>query len=151
MAKTLIFELVSPTALLASEEVDMIVVPGEDGDFGVLPGHTPLLCNIRTGTVDIYNGGRVSKSIFVEGGFAEANDKRCTLLATRAKELAEISHEDAIARLSAARDQIVEDDEISKVATARELALAEALNYALETRSSNKSTKLNSLSLLTKS
>ena len=139
MARKLIFELVSPSALLASEEVDMVVVPGEDGDFGVLPGHVPLLSNIRPGTVDVYIGGFVSKSIFVEGGFAEANDERCTLLATRAKELAEISPEDAKARLSAARNQIVEDDEKSKAAAARELALAEALNYALETRSSNRS------------
>ena len=139
MAKKLIFELVSPSALLASEEVDMVVVPGEDGDFGVLPGHTPLLSNIRPGTVDIYNGGLVSKSIFVEGGFAEANDKRCTLLATRAQELAEISPEDASARMRAARDQEVEDDEKSRAVAARELALAEALHYALETRSSNRS------------
>ena len=139
MAKKLIFELVSPSALLASEEVDMVVVPGEDGDFGVLPGHAPLISNVRPGPVYIYNDGFVSKCIFVEGGFAEANDERCTLLATRAKELTEISPEDANSRLSAARNQIVEDDEISKAAAARELALAEALNYALETRSSNKS------------
>ena len=66
MAKKLIFELVSPSALLASEEVDMVVVPGEDGDFGVLPGHAPLLSNVRPGKVDIYNDGVVSKSIFVE-------------------------------------------------------------------------------------
>ena len=139
MAKKLNFELVSPSALLASEEVDMVVVPGEDGDFGVLPGHAPLLSNVRPGTIDIYNDGIVSKSIFVEGGFAEANDERCTLLATRAKELTEISPEEANARLSNARNQIVEDDEISKAAAARELALAEALNYALETRSPNRS------------
>ena len=139
MTKKLIFELVSPSALLASEEVEMVVVPGEDGDFGVLPGHAPLLSNVRPGTVDIYNDGFFSKSIFVEGGFAEANDERCTLLATRARESAEISPEDASARLSAARDQIIEDDEKSKAAAARELALAEALNYALETRSSNRS------------
>ena len=139
MTKKLIFELVSPSELLASEEVDMVVVPGEDGDFGVLPRHAPLLSNVRPGTVDIYKDGFISKSIFVEGGFAEANDERCTLLATRARELAEISPEDASARLSAARDQIVEDDEKSKAAAARELALAEALNYALETRSSNRS------------
>ena len=138
MAK-LIFELVSPSALLTSEEVDMVIVPGEDGDFGVLPGHAPILSNLRPGTVDIHNDGSISATIFVEGGFAEANDERCTVLAIRAKNLAEISFDEAIARLSAAREQIVEDDEKSKAAAARELALAEALNYALETRLSNRS------------
>ena len=139
MANKLIFELVSPSTLLASEEVDMVVVPGSDGDIGVLSGHAPVLSSLRPGVVDIHNDGVVTKRIFVEGGFAEANNERCTLLATRAKELAEISPENANARLSAARNQIVGDDEKSKAAAARELALAEALNYALETRSPNRS------------
>ena len=138
MAK-LIFELVSPSALLTSEEVDMVIVPGEDGDFGVLPGHAPILSNLRPGTVDIHKNGSISTTIFVEGGFAEANDERCTVLAIRAKNLAEISFDEAIARLSAAREQIVEDDEKSKAVAAHELALAEALNYALETHPSNRS------------
>ena len=72
MADKLIFELVSPSALLASEEVDMVVVPGADGDFGVLAGHAPVLSNLRAGVVDIHNEGQVTKSLFVEGGFAEA-------------------------------------------------------------------------------
>ena len=72
MADKLIFELVSPSALLASEEVDMVVVPGADGDFGVLAGHAPVLSNLRAGVVDIHNDGQVTKSLFVEGGFAEA-------------------------------------------------------------------------------
>ena len=137
MATKLVFELVSPSALLASEEVDMVVVPSEDGDFGVLPGHAPILSNLRPGTVDIYNDGSISKTIFVEGGFAEVNGERCTLLATKAKNLTDISADEAISRLSTARDQIVSGDEKSKAAATRELALAEAINYALETRSSN--------------
>ena len=72
MADKLIFELVSPSALLASEEVDMVVVPGAEGDFGVLAGHAPVLSNLRAGVVDIHNDGQVTKSLFVEGGFAEA-------------------------------------------------------------------------------
>ena len=134
MAKNLIFELVSPSALLASEEVEMVVIPGQDGDFGVLPGHAPIISNLRPGIVDIYSDGSVSKTIFVEGGFVEVNDERCTLLATTARELVDISFEDASTRLSAAREQVMQVDEESNPAVARELASAEALNYALETR-----------------
>ena len=70
MADKLTFELVSPSALLASEEVEMVVVPGEDGDFGVLIGHSPVLSNLRPGVVDLYNDGQISNSLFVDGGFS---------------------------------------------------------------------------------
>ena len=79
MADKLTFELVSPSALLASEEVEMVVVPGEDGDFGVLIGHSPILSNLRPGVVDLYNDGQILNSLFVDGGFAEVTDERCTL------------------------------------------------------------------------
>ena len=52
------FELVSPERLLASKAVDMVVVPGGDGDFGVLPGHSPLLSTVRAGVILVYDGGR---------------------------------------------------------------------------------------------
>ena len=58
----IIFELVTPTLLAVSEEVDMVVVPGVEGDFGVLRGHTPLLTTIRPGVVDIYVSEEVVKS-----------------------------------------------------------------------------------------
>ena len=49
-----VFELVTPMALVVSENVDMVVVPGIDGDFGVLPGHSPVLTTIRPGLIKIY-------------------------------------------------------------------------------------------------
>ena len=54
MADTVDFELVSPARLVASESVEMVVVPGGEGDFGVLPGHTPMLSTVRPGLIDIY-------------------------------------------------------------------------------------------------
>ena len=58
MADTFELELVSPESLLLSEPVEMVVVPGEEGDFGVLAGHTPVISNIRPGTLAIFEGGR---------------------------------------------------------------------------------------------
>lgn len=75
------FELVSPEKILASEAVDMVVVPGTEGNFGVLPGHAPFISSIRPGTIDIYNGRELAERIFVAGGFAEVTNKRCTVLA----------------------------------------------------------------------
>jgi len=54
-----------------STEVEMVVVPGTEGNFGVLPGHAPLISTIRPGTVDIYEGRIITERIFVVGGIAE--------------------------------------------------------------------------------
>ena len=74
-------ELVTPTFLAISEDVDMVVVPGVDGDFGVLRGHTPILTTVRPGVIKMYVGGAVVKTFFIEGGIAEANPEKCTVLA----------------------------------------------------------------------
>jgi len=84
------FELVSPERLLASKAVDMVVVPGGDGDFGVLPGHSPLLSTVRAGVILVYDGREVSDRIFVAGGFAEVTRERCTVLAEVAMPVSEI-------------------------------------------------------------
>jgi F-type H+-transporting ATPase subunit epsilon len=84
MAAQVKFELVSPEKILVSEDVDMVVVPGTEGNFGVLPGHAPLLSSIRPGTIDVYAGKLIAEQIFVAGGFAEVTNLRCTVLADEA-------------------------------------------------------------------
>jgi len=78
------FELVSPEQLLLSEDVEMVVVPGSEGDFGVLAGHTPMISTVRPGVIHIFSDGGVSSRIFVAGGFAEVTGQRCTVLAEEA-------------------------------------------------------------------
>ena len=78
------FELVTPERLLISEAVEMVVVPGTEGNFGVLPGHSLLMSTIRPGTIEVYEGQRVTRRIFVAGGFAEVTPERCTVLADEA-------------------------------------------------------------------
>ena len=112
----------------------MVVGPGADGDFGVLAGHAPVLSNVRPGVVDIHNDGQVTKSLFVEGGFAEATSERCTLLATNAKDVADISADDANARLTAAQEAEASADDDSKAAAAQEVTVAEAMVFAVSNR-----------------
>ena len=79
------FELVTPERLVRSEEVHMVVVPGADGEFGVLEGHAPFMSTIRNGDLAIYRtAGGEPERIAVEGGFAEVNDRGLTVLAERA-------------------------------------------------------------------
>jgi F-type H+-transporting ATPase subunit epsilon len=84
MAERVQFELVTPERLLLSELVEMVVVPGTEGNFGVLPGHAPLISSIRPGTIDIYEGQSINRRIFVVSGIAEVTPERCTVLADQA-------------------------------------------------------------------
>ena len=76
------FELVTPTALVRSEDVYMVVVPGTEGEFGVLVGHAPVLSSLRDGAIKVWKTeGAVPEEIQVRGGFAEVNDMGLTVLA----------------------------------------------------------------------
>lgn len=80
------FELVTPEKSLVSDEVFMVVVPGTEGDFGVLAGHAPFMSVVRTGELAIYSDmTTVTARIHVEGGFAEVNEKGLTVLAEKAE------------------------------------------------------------------
>jgi len=89
MADKLHFELVSPAKLLKSAEVDMVVVPGTEGDFGVLPLHAPVVSTLRTGIIEVHDEGDTER-LLVVGGFAEVNSAGLTILAEIAKPLSEV-------------------------------------------------------------
>jgi F-type H+-transporting ATPase subunit epsilon len=96
------FELVSPERILLSEAVEMVVIPGTEGDFGVLPGHSPLISSIRPGTIRVYAGTNVTESIFVPSGFAEVTPERCTVLADSAISVASLNRDAVTAELAEA-------------------------------------------------
>jgi F-type H+-transporting ATPase subunit epsilon len=132
------FELVSPEKILVSEDVDMVVVPGTEGYFGVLPGHAPLISSIRPGTIDVYNGKTIAERIFVAGGFAEVTNKRCTVLADDAIRLAAIDRHaveaelaDAKSRISALQGADGEAEKVQLRAAERAQAVAQAKLDAL--------------------
>ena len=76
------FELVTPEKLVRSEEVYQVVVPGTDGDFGVLAGHAPFMSTIRDGALQIFKtAGASPETIEVRGGFAEVGENGLTILA----------------------------------------------------------------------
>ena len=135
MADKVLVELVTPVKVVLTREVDMVVVPGGDGDFGVLPGHAPLISTLRPGVVDIYEGGAVSDSVFVADGFAEATDTRVTILTEDALAISEATNEAADARIAEARRLLDEaEDDRGRAAGERALGGAEALAQALGRR-----------------
>lgn len=82
------FSLVAPEKILLDQPVSMVVIPGREGDIGVLPGHAPLLTLLRPGVVTVYEEEKVIVKIFVNGGFAEVTPEKCTALVTEGTPLA---------------------------------------------------------------
>ncbi len=125
------FELVSPEKLLLSERVDMVVVPGEEGNFGVLAQHAPLISAVRPGVIDVHNGGKVTEQIFVAGGFAEVTPARCTVLAEQAVPIAEIDRSAAEQQLKDAGEDLADaKDDAERLAAEKRVAVAEAMIQA---------------------
>ncbi|MEO9189727.1 MAG: ATP synthase F1 subunit epsilon [Acetobacteraceae bacterium] len=83
-------EIVSPEKLLLARPVDMAVIPGSEGDMGVMEGHTPMIVMLRGGVIALYQGEQVTDRLYVSGGFAEVTPERCTVLATEALPVVEI-------------------------------------------------------------
>ena len=122
------FELVTPERLALSRGVDMVVVPGVEGDFGVLPRHTPMISTVRPGVVQIFEDGKVSETLFVGWGFAEVTPTRCTLLADEAMPISEIDRAAAEQKLNDAReDQADAESDEARASAERRIAVCEAM------------------------
>lgn len=127
MADTFQFELVSPAKLLLSEEVEEVVVPGADGDFGVLAGHAPFMSTIRPGFIVVKRAGGTDR-IFVRGGFADTNPGGLTILAEEAIPDDQLSGDildkaisDAEDALSKTRDEVALSAANQKIAQLKEI------------------------------
>ena len=75
------FRLVMPEREVLATEADMVVVPGSEGDFGVLHGHAPLISTVRPGVLEVLQGNKVEQRLIVVGGFAEVTPERCSCAA----------------------------------------------------------------------
>ena len=119
------FDLVSPENLIFNDEVGMIIVPGKDGDIGVLPGHSKLLSSLRPGRVMVYGEDKnLLKSFFVSGGFIEVNPEKCILLAEDVDEMNTLNKNNIEKEM---QDLEGQDNEDSK----QQLSIVRAKNSAL--------------------
>ena len=92
MESTILLDLVSPEQLVFNDKVSMIIVPGKDGDIGVLPGHSKLLSSLRPGRVMVYGEDKqLLKSFFVTGGFVEINPEKCIVLVEEVFEMSSLN------------------------------------------------------------
>jgi len=132
MATALKFDLVTPEKLISSDDVDMVVIPGSEGEMGVLAGHAPIISSLRPGVIRSYEGDSITKRTLVSGGFAEVTAERCTILATEAFDFDDKSKKVIEERLQVAKkshDKASGDYE--KAATEWEVTVLEQLIDAL--------------------
>ncbi len=117
MAGTFKFELISPERILMTVDADQVRLPGADGDFTVLAGHSPVIANLRPGTLDVKSGND-STRIFVRSGFADVQPDGLTVLAKGAVEVAELSGSRLAAEIEAAETALkgAKDDEARRFA-----------------------------------
>jgi len=103
MAKKILLEVVTPDRVVASRQVDIVVAPGYDGEFGVLPGHIPFLTSLRIGEM-YYRDGNDTNYFAISGGYAEVQSDKVTILA----EAAEAARDIDVDRARRARERAEE-------------------------------------------
>ena len=123
---TISFDLVSPEQLLFNDEAGMIIVPGKDGDIGVLPRHSKVLSSLRPGRIMVYGENKnLLKSFFVTGGFVEINPEKCIVLAEGVNEMSDLDK-------NSIQQQIQELESGASDSAKEELAIAQSKIAALD-------------------
>ena len=118
MAEAFKFELVAPERLLMSEDVVEVVVPGSDGEFGVLKDHAPFMSTIRPGLITVRLPSGSESKIFIRGGFADTNPAGLTILAEQAIPVEELRADEIAQAIQETREDVADakDDETREAA-----------------------------------
>ena len=127
MARTLRLEIVTPEAKAYSEEVEMVVLPGADGELGVYPQHVPVLTTLKPGELRVFKSGQET-SLAVGEGFAEITGDSISVLTDMALEstaIDETAAEAAVARAQAAMKEDLGSEEVAAVQASLQKALAQ--------------------------
>ncbi|MBY0567527.1 MAG: F0F1 ATP synthase subunit epsilon [Hyphomonadaceae bacterium] len=131
MADKLHFALVSPEREMFNGEVDHVVVPGSEGEFGVMPNHAPVMSVIKPGALRVIDGG-VERRIFVNGGFADVTPEGLTVLAEEAIDIADVDAAELDQQLKNAQEDLRDaNSDEKREAAQRALTRLEMMKAAL--------------------
>lgn len=133
MADTLSFSLVSPASEVFSGEVDHVIAPGAEGEFGVLPNHAPFMTTLKNGVVRILSTGKDDMRVFVRGGFADVTPAGLTILAEEAVDLASVAPEEIDSEIERSRLELKSrgDDEPGNARLVEHISYLEDLRAAI--------------------
>jgi F-type H+-transporting ATPase subunit epsilon len=110
MADKLHFSLVSPARELFSGDVDHVIAPGTEGEFGVLVNHAPFMTTLKNGVVRVLEGDAVRYRFYVRGGFADVTPAGLTILAEEARNLSDVNAQEIDVEIEAAKIKLLELD-----------------------------------------
>ncbi|NQV60761.1 MAG: F0F1 ATP synthase subunit epsilon [Alphaproteobacteria bacterium] len=129
MADKVAFDLVSPDRLLMSVQADAVAMPGMEGDFGVMPGHAPLISALRAGVIEVEGAADSPDRIYIDGGFAEIAGDRLVVLAEEAVVVADMDRADLEQRIQDANAELAaaEEGEQRRLAEGKIAVLQEML------------------------
>ena len=109
------FDFVSPEDSIVSSEVEMVLIPGIEGDAGILPNHSPFMTTLRQGIVEVtFEEGNV-KRYLVEGGFADINQDKMTILAENSLNLSDSDDNTLKTEIDIINDRITSADDHEKI------------------------------------
>lgn len=122
MSDLLHLELVTPEKLYFSGSVEIIVIPGELGDFGVMAHHAPIISMIRPGMIELHDDKSQITRYFVNGGYANVSDNNCTILAESLIPDSELKRDEAEASLTKLRQELASaESEVTQSAIQRRI------------------------------
>lgn len=131
MADKLHFSLVSPARELFSGEVDHVIAPGSDGEFGVLVNHAPFMTTLKNGVVRVEDNGETTMRLFVRGGFADVTPAGLTILAEEAVNMDSVSAESIQKDLDETRQALLAEGKDGNAALEEQVDYLESLKSAL--------------------
>lgn len=132
MSDKLNFALVSPERELFNGDVDHVVVPGAEGEFGVMPNHAPVMSVVKPGALRVIDGGS-ERRIFVNGGFADVTPEGLTVLADEAIDLADLDAAKLEQQLKDAAEDVRDaSSDAKRDAAQKALSRLEAIKAALD-------------------
>ncbi|GAB5456769.1 MAG: hypothetical protein Hens2KO_29980 [Henriciella sp.] len=131
MADKLHFSLVSPARELFSGEVDHVIAPGSDGEFGVLVNHAPFMTTLKNGVVRVEDGGETTMRLFVRGGFADVTPAGLTILAEEAVNMDSVSAESVQKELDETRQALMAEGKDGSAVLEEQVTYLEDLKAAL--------------------
>jgi F-type H+-transporting ATPase subunit epsilon len=133
MADKLHFSLVSPARELFSGDVDHVIAPGTEGEFGVLVNHAPFMTTLKNGVVRVLEGDVVRHRFYVRGGFADVTPAGLTILAEEARSLSDVNAQEIDVEIEAARLKLLEldKDDTKRVVFEHQISYLEGLRGAL--------------------
>ncbi|MBT5705560.1 MAG: F0F1 ATP synthase subunit epsilon [Verrucomicrobia bacterium] len=127
MAKTLRLEIVTPEAKTYSEDVDMVNLPGLEGDMGIYPEHVPLMTQISSGEIGVFKNGE-QQFLAVGEGFVEVTGEKVAVLtdmAVKESDIDEQAAEEARKRAESRLQEKLSDEELASVSAALAHSLAQ--------------------------